>query len=234
MNVMGLWRTSQVSRHASVFIRGFKSDVDIKWIRPERPPCFAPGPNGSGDVAPVVNPSPDVFAVPFQQSKSLLEADDMVKTIFSIDIQGSRAKHQVIIKNYLDLVKCHELDKYSPEAKIAKKTARIRYLQEHLEKCPLDKGLKIKCKELIDKRNKSLKLLRRTDYKKYEWILEKLDLVFKAPAEDRYEDVTRKKSLMRLVQMQCDEIKAKKMNNYKASLIIKKQSIVKKFAENPE
>jgi small subunit ribosomal protein S15 len=67
------------------------------------------------------------------------------------------------------------------EAKIAKMTVNIRYRQECMEEFPRNLRVKVHLKELIDKRKKYLKYLRRWDYKRFEWLLEKLDLVYKPP-----------------------------------------------------
>ncbi len=50
-----------------------------------------------------------------------------------------------------------------------------------MEKNRTDIICKVALKELIERRNGFLKHLRRFDYKRYEWLLEKLDLVFYAP-----------------------------------------------------
>ena len=75
----------------------------------------------------------------------------------------------------------HPLDYGSVEAKLAEMTATIRRFQQHMEQHPRDKRIKVSLKELIDKRKKFLKYLRRWDYRRFEWILEKLDLVYKPP-----------------------------------------------------
>ena len=49
----------------------------------------------------------------------------------------------------------------------------------------------------VDQRNGYLRRLRQTDYKRYEWILEKLDLSYK-PRPFHYERIERRKHLGRL------------------------------------
>lgn len=66
---------------------------------------------------------------------------------------------------------------------VAKQTVKIRSLQKHMMKFPKDKRSKVILKELIDKRKKFLKYLRRWDYKRFEWLLEKLDIVYRPPPE---------------------------------------------------
>jgi small subunit ribosomal protein S15 len=60
-------------------------------------------------------------------------------------------------------------------------TADIRNMQQVMEEFPRDKRCKVRLKELIERRKRWLKFLRRWDYKRFEWLLEKLDLVYKSP-----------------------------------------------------
>lgn len=70
---------------------------------------------------------------------------------------------------------------------------------------------------MIDQRKKHLKYLRRWDYKRYEWLLENLNIVYKPfPAE--IHSVTRKYSLRQLTQKYCDEIRQEKLVTYKLQL----------------
>jgi len=61
---------------------------------------------------------------------------------------------------------------------VASMTANIRNLQEHYKLAPRDKNSRVALKEIIDKRKKRLKHLRTWDYKKFEWLLENLDLTY--------------------------------------------------------
>jgi len=61
---------------------------------------------------------------------------------------------------------------------VASMTANIRNLQEHYKLAPRDKNSRVALKEIIDKRKKRLKYLRTWDYKKFEWLLENLDLKY--------------------------------------------------------
>lgn len=58
-------------------------------------------------------------------------------------------------------------------------TVDIRDLQNYMEKNPQNKKAKVRLKEIIDKRKKLLKFIRTWDYKKFEWLLEKLNLIYK-------------------------------------------------------
>lgn len=96
-------------------------------------------------------------------------------------------------------------------------TARIRHMQE-LRATKKRNGRRNKIlKEMIDRRYKYLNRLRRTDYKCYEWILEKLDLQFKPPPMELFQ-ITRKDSLRRLTNIHCDNIKNTRLDVYRKQL----------------
>lgn len=62
-------------------------------------------------------------------------------------------------------------------------TAEIQYLQNHMKNHPRNKKIKVFLKELIDKRQKHLKLMRKWDYKRFEWLLERLNLTYTVQPE---------------------------------------------------
>lgn len=70
---------------------------------------------------------------------------------------------------------------------------------------------------MIDKRKKQLKYLRRWDYKRYEWLLENLNIIYK-PSPTEVLTVTRKDSLRKLTQIYCDGIKQERLVAYKLQL----------------
>lgn len=50
---------------------------------------------------------------------------------------------------------------------------------------------------------------------------------------DIAEPVTRKKSLVKLLDLQCEAIKNQKMTAYKKSLLAKREKLLKEFSQNP-
>ena len=62
---------------------------------------------------------------------------------------------------------------------VARLTVTIQQLQEHQKKFPYNKKTKVLLKELIERRKKRLKNLRRTDYPLFEFVLERLNLTYK-------------------------------------------------------
>lgn len=96
-------------------------------------------------------------------------------------------------------------------------TVKIRSYQEIIESHPRNKKLRVILKETIDKRKKFLGYLRRWDYRRYEWLLEKLNIVYKAYPEG-YLRVERRLSLKNLTEIHCDDIRQKRLEEYKKKL----------------
>jgi len=106
-------------------------------------------------------------------------------------------------------------------------------MQVVMDKFPRNKIVKVELKELIDKRKKFLTKLRRWDYKRFEWILEKLDLVYKA-YPSYYHWVTRKESLTKLTNIHCDNIKDERLAVYRKQLESQQITFLQKKLENLE
>jgi len=62
-------------------------------------------------------------------------------------------------------------------------TNNIHRLQEHMKKYPTNSVAKVALKKTIEKRGKYLRYLRMWDYRRFEWVLEKLNLVYKPMPE---------------------------------------------------
>ncbi|KAH8410892.1 hypothetical protein KR222_007170 [Zaprionus bogoriensis] len=203
------------------FVRdyAFKSDLKIKWVRPEKISCIKP--EKSGDLAKLPPLKPDELLPEYKDSKELANADETVKSLFKLSnnpkILTTRFYREQMVRD----VQRHAQDFGSMEAKLAKMTANIRRYQEHMEAHPRDKMIKVRLKELIDKRKKFLKYLRRWDYPRFEWILEKLDLVYKPPPTE-FHWITRKESLQKLTDTYCEKIKEERLEAYHKQLQAKK------------
>lgn len=100
---------------------------------------------------------------------------------------------------------------------VAAMTATIRSLQVQMDAYPRNKRLQVILKEMIDCRKKFLRHLRVWDYKRFEWVLERLDLIYKAyPSE--YHWITRKESLVKLTNLHCDDIRDTRLKAYRDQL----------------
>ncbi|XP_067630266.1 small ribosomal subunit protein uS15m isoform X2 [Eurosta solidaginis] len=192
----------------------FKSDLKIKWVRPEKIPCTKPEKSGDLGTLPALNETE--YAWEFKNSKELQDADPIVQSLFQLGNRRredtTRYKRELMIKE----VQRHALDYGSTEVK-SRMTADIRNLQMQHELYPRNKKMKVNLKELIDRRKMFLKYLRRSDYRRFEWILEKLDLVYK-PKPLKYHAITRKESLQKLTDAHCEKIKEERLEEYRKIL----------------
>lgn len=116
---------------------------------------------------------------------------------------------------------------------VAKWTVQIRGMQDCMERFPQNKVVKVMLKELIDKRKRHLRYLRRWDYKRFEWILEKLDLVYK-PYPAKFHWITRKESLQKLTEIHCDNIREERLGEYKKILESKQIPFLEEKLKNLE
>lgn len=109
-------------------------------------------------------------------------------------------------------------------------TSEILYLQQYITEHPRNKTARRFLKELIEKRRSFLGILRRWDYKRFEWILEKLNLTFK-PHPLVYARVERKASMRSLTTKHCDKIRQKKLDAYRAELESAQKSFYQEKAD---
>ncbi|XP_046628140.1 28S ribosomal protein S15, mitochondrial [Neodiprion virginianus] len=206
----------------------FKSALKIKWVRPEKIPFYKP--EKTGDLGLNLKVTSKDFAGRFGESKELQDADEVVKKLFTLEYLPEMETRKMKRNEAVALVRRHELDWGSMEAKLAKMTAIIQDMQKTMDKFPRNAILKVELNELIHKRKKFLGYLRQWDYKRFEWILEKLNLVYK-PYPPKLLPVTRKDSLRKLTQKHCDEIVQKKLDAYKAELTLKQKQFFKEKSE---
>lgn len=66
---------------------------------------------------------------------------------------------------------------------VAAFTSKIHRLQEQIKKYPHNSKMRVHLKIAIDQRRKQLKHLRTWDYRRFEWVLEKLNLIYKPQPE---------------------------------------------------
>lgn len=206
----------------------FKSDLKIKWVRPEKIPCYKP--EKSGDLGLELDVSPKDLAENYSKSIELRDADENVKKLFTLEYLPAWNTTVVRSNRALNLVRRHGLDRGSMEVKLAVMTNWIQLKQKRMEENPRDKRCKVRLKELIDKRKKFLGYLRKWDYRRFEWILERLNLIYK-PHPHQYLPVWRKDSLRKLTDKHCDKIVQEKLDAYKKELVSQQKEFFKEKAE---
>ncbi|XP_020290303.1 28S ribosomal protein S15, mitochondrial [Pseudomyrmex gracilis] len=206
-------------------------DYNIVWVKPKKKTkaekLLA---DRSGDQGLKLDVKPSDFCLKYDESPELKDASDLVKKMFTLQFQPCKQRHFVERAKAVDLVKRHELDAKSPEAQIAALTSRIHYLQEYVVANPYDSSTRVALKEKIERRRKFLRCLRLADYKRFEWVLEKLNLIYKPLPEPPFQ-VTRKDSFRRLTKNHCDTIMQDKLDKYKSELKELQKEFYKEKAE---
>lgn len=200
----------------------------IKWSRPPKVPIMER--EQSGDLGLNVTVKPTDIQLYYDRSKELDDASDIVKKMFTVGFQHRTAVRDLKREKTMELVKRHGSDRGSVEASIAAMTSEIQHVQEHYKRHPRNRISKVFLKELIEKRNKQLKLLRKWDYKRFEWILERLNLVYK-PAPEKLGMVSRKESIRKLTQEYCDKIVKDKIDAHKEEIKVQKKIFYREKAE---
>ena len=193
--------------------------IKMEWRRPSSVKRIHPSAEGAGDVQPLGQIDLNLPTLRLDGSKALSEASEEVKKVLSLEYGRNkdiveRLGHEMVLS-----VQQHPLDFSSLEVSIAQLTVNIRDMQKKLaDQAPIrnraaEHVLKIK----VDHRRVLLRRLREEDYKKFEWLLEKLGIVYK-PRPFLWERVERKKHLSRLTDLWCEEFKQSKLDEMKDSL----------------
>ncbi|OAD61620.1 28S ribosomal protein S15, mitochondrial, partial [Eufriesea mexicana] len=191
------------------------TDFKIKWIRPKE--ISSLDPRQTGDLGIDIPVKPTDIKLYYQNSKELEDASDIVRNMFTVAFQTKKEARNLEREGTINLVKRHICDRGSSEVKIAAMTNEIQFLQKYMSDNPRNKKTKVFLKELIDKRNKYLKLMRKWDYRRFEWLLERLNLIY-LPQPKNAVKVSRKDSLRKLTNEYCSNVIKQKLNEYRDEL----------------
>nr|SVE74296.1 EOG090X09BQ [Daphnia barbata] len=213
--------------------RTFK-EVNIEWVPPPKVSCLDPMKSGDGGKLPQLDLSRPQFKFARNKSKAqFADREDIspdIKKVTSLEFAPLRKQVQVIKHDVLGNIQRHTFDCASLEAAIACLTIKIRNQQRHTTKCKRDVMSRVICKENIERRNSLLKHLRKFDYKRFEWLLEKLDLVYH-PHPETIIPVTRKGSIIKLTTIYCERIRNGRLEAYKKELDMEKVKFANEKAE---
>nr|CAG4650302.1 EOG090X09BQ [Sida crystallina] len=196
-------------------IRNYKSEFNLEWVPPPKVKCTDPSKSGDRSANPDVDLSRPMLH--FDMLDELKTFSPTVQKLASLEFATEKEKIQVILQDTLKKVQRHPMDVSSIESTVAALTVRIRHCQKTILKHPYNVIHRHSLKELIEKRKSHLKHLRRMDYKRFEWLLEKLDLVFHANMNP-VEVVTRKGALRKLTTYYCNSVREKRLEAYRKEL----------------
>ncbi|XP_026314302.1 28S ribosomal protein S15, mitochondrial [Hyposmocoma kahamanoa] len=192
--------------------RGIKHTVKIKWVRPEYVPAYKAEKSGDLEAVPPIPQT--AIGQYYALSDEIKDASDTVKKLFSVAHLGAKEYNALVKEQLINRVRRHKYDENTAETRIARLTGHIRCLQQTMEKFPREMKAKKTVQELIDKRKKLLKFLRQYDYKKFEWLIDQLNIEYKGHPET-YHKLSRKESLRKLTEMHCDDIRNNKITDYR-------------------
>lgn len=215
----------------------------VKWKRPRTVQTC--NPEISGDVGGLDSlglSSLDLTQPPvaLDHSKALEAASPEVKRVLSLDFARRRDVLAKLSSEIVKSIQRHPRDFTSTEVKIAMQTVKIRNMQHALiEQWPYkNQPQKHFLTHLVSSRRKNLERLRQSDYKKYEWLLEKLNLLYKPMPYDRpegvkqeKENIERKKSVEKLTDLWCEELQNHRMKAYEKQLEKQQPDFLRKKAE---
>lgn len=205
-------------------LRTYKSEFNIEWVPPPKLKCTDPSMTGDRSPLPEVDLSRATLHAANVEELKCFSSD--VKKLMSLEF-APKSKHTQVIKNdIIRGVQRHALDYSSMEAAIAALTIRIRNGQKFMFKHKKDVFYNHRLKEAVEKRKKLLLNLRKMDYKKFEWVLEKLDLIYQSIPNPNSR-ITRKGSLQRLTSHYCNSIRENRLAAYKKDLEEQKVAFAK-------
>jgi len=219
MIVLGKYKIPRVNEIPGVSDKQYP--IRVQWKKPIRIETCNPAISGDiggleffGEVDKTQPP------VSLEGSTVLSESQEVVKEILSLNFGRRRQVIEKLKKTVADSVKSNRLDTDSLEVKIALLTVKIRSYQQTLtdlypyKNQPLKHDLTYK----IALRRKLLEILREKDYKKYEWILEKLNLFYKPVPQYDVHAIGRKTSIEKLTDLWCNELREHRLESYKREL----------------
>ncbi|NXJ13689.1 RT15 protein, partial [Odontophorus gujanensis] len=107
--------------------------------------------------------------------------DDVVKRLLSLEMANQREKMKIKIQQLVEKVRRSPSDNGSFEVQTAILTAKIRTLEEHLQRHPKDKNNRRCMLMAVDRRNKLLAYLRRVRYDVFENTCKQLNIQYTLP-----------------------------------------------------
>jgi len=212
----------------------------IPWKEPEVIERDARHEDGSGDMGSMlelVGGSVDMSSprIELEDSSALKDAPEEVKRILSLEFANHYNLTAYVKKELTQRVQDHKMDVDSLCVGIASLTVGIRNDQEQLEEefqriNKKNRQRQLSLRGRINTRRCLLRYLRQKDYKKFEWLLETLNIVYK-PRPFEHEEIQRRVHQSRLTALWCDELRTHKMHQLKAALEKEQPSFLRSKAE---
>ncbi|XP_071514111.1 small ribosomal subunit protein uS15m-like [Panulirus ornatus] len=204
-------------------------EYGLIWRRPTHVPSWQP--EKSGDLEHHVDPDEKKPVLSILPGKSMLDqVDDVTRQLLSLKFGNHREFMKIKRYETLRKIQRHQYDTGSIEAMIAMLTVKIRNLQRITYITKKRTLERVQLEKIIDRRKKLLKNLRRVDYKRFEWLIEELGILYRPPPR-YYRWIARRASIKRLVYLHGKELRAKRLAEYREILEQQKEPFLKEKAE---
>jgi len=230
-------------KEGNVFVDGISNKqhpCPIDWKEPEEILKHVRHEDGSGDMGSMldlVGGSVDMSLprIELEGCDVLKDAPEEVKKILSLEFANHYNLTAHVKKELTKKVQDHKMDVDSLSVAIASMTVGIRNDQEQIaeemkELGKIHRRRALSVRQRVATRLVLLKWLRQRDYKKFEWLLETLNIVYK-PRPFEHEDIQRRVHQSRLTALWCDELRLHKLNEYKQSLDKQQPQFLREKAE---
>lgn len=178
---------------------------------------------------------PSPFRLEFEDLEELKDAPELLKKALSVEYGRNSDRMAKIHDRVRRQVQRHPLDTDSLEVLIARKTMIIRLMQETdaraVEEGREMRGLRHVLMCTVNSRRAMLRRLREMDFKRFEWLLEKLDLVYKPRPFANYDKVIRPERMTRLTDLWCVELKQHRLKEMQDDLERQQPKYLREKAE---
>jgi len=212
----------------------------VSWTEPEVIRRDIRHEDGSGDLGSMlelVGGSVDMSRprIELEDSKALADAPEEVKRILSLEFANNYNLTAHVKKELISRVADHKMDVDSLAVSIASLTVYIRNDQEQMKEefdrlGYWNRKRQLSLKGRVNTRRVLLRWLRQKDYKKFEWLLETLNMVYK-PRPFQHEEIQRRVHQARLTALWCDELRTHKLHQYKTTLEKQQPDFLREKAE---
>ncbi|NXH19862.1 RT15 protein, partial [Bucco capensis] len=107
--------------------------------------------------------------------------DDVVRRLLSLEMANQKEKMKIKTQQLVEKVRRSPSDNGSSEVQVAVLTAKIRTLEEHLQRHPKDKNNRRRMLMALDQRNKLLAYLRRVRFAAFQHTCSQLGILYSLP-----------------------------------------------------
>ncbi|XP_037080355.1 28S ribosomal protein S15, mitochondrial-like [Pollicipes pollicipes] len=194
--------------------------VDVKdvvqWKFVEKPSPHTASYSGDLGINEPVDLTQPQFAVK-PALDVLNRSDEVTQRVLSLEFARGVEKTKYLEERAVARIQRHRFDTESPEAKIARLTVKIREFQRRLmtpEGAKEGGPMRRHVHNMTWRRSGLLRQLRAADYRRFEWVLDQVEVIYRPPLPPGTDTtLTRKSGIRRMVKIFCDNIRQEKLDS---------------------